>query len=321
MAPQLLMKIIDLVLDFLAITKNLSEFKTFFLRTKCDVSWFAFIDIKTQFDGPAGKELLKLQKHALGDERFKFTEDFAGPSNEDSDQNDEPMDVEPSEDMEMVQEKSMSLGVLSSMFGEEVVENSTKQSRELRKPGIFSRDLTDRTHELTGIQFYDPEKPNPQEIKNSDSQLQNNLVDSTGDTTENLNSNGMQVNADFKSIFVKGGPNRVAESFTLFHSTSDSTSPSSSSNPLSFLKTQVPSTIVKATSRQVSAQQSTALASTKFFISSTLHTRESGVFARGDTPFVLTAADRNALRFEVVKRHKNAARKMRSHENARRLVS
>ncbi|KAI9152640.1 hypothetical protein H9P43_009455 [Blastocladiella emersonii ATCC 22665] len=145
-------------------------------------------EFKEQFMGPKGKQLMALQKKAGGDDRFQFTADFAtaadedeqprsdadgeGESDAESDAGDESRDadgdaLDPDDEnaaRNVRKERSMAMDVLAGMFGEEVtkrdVSKSAPNTGAAKGTTRAEAAQADRTFELTGMSFYDPDAAN-----------------------------------------------------------------------------------------------------------------------------------------------------------------
>ncbi|KAJ3362706.1 nucleolar protein 8 [Allomyces arbusculus] len=137
--------------------------------------------VKDQFEGESGRELLALQAKARGDDRFKLTADFAADgSDADSDASStghamdtaaptvqtHDADEEGDEAIgNLAKERDMAMSLLSSMFGEDAVQESVKKRAHANvatnapAAGAAKDNALARTYQLTGMAFYDPDAP------------------------------------------------------------------------------------------------------------------------------------------------------------------
>ncbi|KNE60877.1 hypothetical protein AMAG_06638 [Allomyces macrogynus ATCC 38327] len=316
--------------------------------------------VKGQFEGESGRELLALQAKARGDDRFKLTADFAADGSDDSDASSSASDTaEPTaqddadeEDDEAIgnlaKERDMAMSLLSSMFGEEAVQESVKKRAHANvatnAPSAAAKDnALARTYQLTGMAFYDPDaadheayeiqpEPEPEETVEvtadpflsdaaSDHDSESSASEDESDAEpaaaaaeeddgKDKDQFGNTVRADFSAIFTRGGPSAEAQAFSLFNS-----APSSDAKPSFSLfgNAAVPAPTPVVTSSSVFP--GAALASTQFFISARLAALEAGTgkhFVRTADVAEIEAtwrATRRDLAVETHRRAKNAARK------------
>ncbi|KNE68631.1 hypothetical protein AMAG_19769 [Allomyces macrogynus ATCC 38327] len=312
--------------------------------------------VKDQFEGESGRELLALQAKARGDGRFKLTADFAAADGSDSDSSamdttspsaaqDGDADEEVDEAIgNLAKERDMAMSLLSSMFGEDAVQESVKKRAHANvatnAPAAGKDNALARTYQLTGMAFYDPDaadheayelqpEPEKEEVVEvtadpflsdaaSDSESSGSVNESDAeedaeptttaeeDDGKDKDRFGNTVRADFSAIFTRGGPSAEAQSFSLFNS-----APSTSDSKPSFSlfgdsAAPAPTPVVTLAS---SVFPGAALASTQFFISARLAALEAGTgkhFVRTADVADIEATWRATRRDLAVEAHRRA---------------